>query len=140
MPTFFCPNCWNTLVESAAECPHCRFNLSEAAQRSYEERLIAALRHRVPEYRVTAAQILGRRGCAAALPEFRRILETEHDLCLLKTVLRALEDIEEPLSAELIQAATRHPSRPVAKLAASLLAQRAAARFRAAEWDGAAAR
>ncbi|MFQ3567634.1 MAG: HEAT repeat domain-containing protein [Aggregatilineales bacterium] len=127
-------------MEDAAQCLHCGFNLREAAQRSYEERLIAALRHRVPEYRVTAAQILGRRGCAAALPEFRRILETEQDLYLIKTVLRALKDIKEPLSVELIQSATRHPSRLVANLAASLLMQMAAARFCATEWDTAAAR
>lgn len=140
MLTFFCPNCWNTLAEGAAQCPHCAFNLREAAHRSYDERLIAALRHRVPEYRVTAAQILGRRGCAAALPEFRCILETEHDIYLLRAVLRALKNIEEPLSIELIQSATRHRSRLVASLAASLLTQMAAVQFPSTEWETAAAR
>jgi HEAT repeat protein len=120
MLTFFCPNCWNRIAEDADQCPHCGYALSAAASLSYEERLVLALRHSVTEYRVTAARILGQRGAAIALPEFRRIIETERDYYLLRAVLYALLNIDSPQSAELLTAATRHPSRLVSRLAHQL--------------------
>lgn len=123
MLTFFCPQCWNEIDEDAKQCPHCSFDLSQLNTLSYDERLVLSLRHSVAEYRVTAARILGQRGAVTALPAFKTIVETERDYYLLKEILYALLNINDPLSAELMQQAAEHPSRLVSQLAQELSAR-----------------
>lgn len=122
MLTFFCPHCWQRVPETADRCPHCGFDLRQTAQLSYDEQLVLALRHSVTEYRIVAARILGRHGAAIALPEFKRIVETENDYYLLREILYALLNIHDPMSVEIMQAAAHHPSRLVSRLAQELLA------------------
>lgn len=88
---------------------------------SYDERLLLSLRHSVTEYRITAARVLGQHGAIAALPEFRRIIQTEHDYYLIREVLYALVNIKDPTSAELIKEATHHRSILVSRLAQELI-------------------
>ncbi len=121
MLTFFCPHCWQRVPETADQCPHCGFDLRQTAQLSYDEQLVLALRHSVTEYRVTAAHILGQHGAVIALPEFQRIIETENDYYLLSEILRALLNIRDPRSVELMRQAAYHRSRLVAQLAQALL-------------------
>ena len=47
MTTFYCPNCWAEVPESATICPHCHTNISERiSEADYTDKLIAALRPR----------------------------------------------------------------------------------------------
>jgi len=121
MLTFFCPHCWQRVPDAAPQCPHCGFDLQEAAKMSYDEQLVLALRHSVTEYRIVAARILGRHGAAIALPEFKRIVEADNDYYLLREILYALLNIHDPMSLEIMRAAAHHPSRLVAQLAQELL-------------------
>ncbi len=123
MLTFYCPNCWRRVREDTVLCPHCGFDLSKIETLSYDEKLLLSLKHSVSEYRITAARILGQHGTVSALPEFKRIIETEHDYYLLKEVLYALLNIQDPMSMELMQEATKHSSQLVSRLALELLAK-----------------
>lgn len=121
MLTFFCPNCWNRIAEGTNRCPSCGFDLKRTAALTYPEQLVLSLRHSVPEYRLTAAQILGQLGSTAALPEFQRIIETENDYYLLREVLNALNRIDDPQARQLLKAAAQHRSALVAQFARELL-------------------
>jgi len=89
-----------------------------------------SLKHSVPEYRITAAHVLGERGSVAALPEFTRIIETEDDFYVVKEVLYALLNIKDPMSVKLMKTATQHPSTLVSALAQKLLAKMETAAFK----------
>jgi HEAT repeat protein len=123
MLTFFCPNCWRRIAEDAQQCPHCGYDLRQTAALSYDEHLLRSLWHSVSEYRVVAARILGQHGAVIALPEFRRIIQTDHNYYLLREVLLALPKIDDPLSRILLEEAAQHPSKLVAQLARALLAE-----------------
>jgi len=64
--TYFCPSCWSE-VGTATICPNCRADLQDFSSRSYEEKLIVALRHPEPTVPIRAANILGEMGSLAAV-------------------------------------------------------------------------
>jgi len=85
---YFCPNCWENIPEGEQVCPKCGFRLDDFTNYEYEEKLIAALRHPVPERRIMAAQVLGMRESQKAIPEFRKILSGDDtDYYFLRAVL-----------------------------------------------------
>jgi len=73
--TFYCPKCWAEIAELDRTCPYCGYDLENFTHLGYEDKLISALRHPVPERRMMAAHILGELGSEHALPEFQRIIE-----------------------------------------------------------------
>jgi HEAT repeat protein len=74
MTTYFCPACWTRVGADDISCPRCRGDLARLDQRSFEEKLIAALRHPEPTTRHRAAFILGELGTAAAVKVFAELL------------------------------------------------------------------
>ncbi|NMC53877.1 MAG: hypothetical protein GYA48_09625 [Chloroflexi bacterium] len=124
MVTFFCPNCWTSIPEETETCPHCGYELKQFSSLTYEDKLLAALHHSVPERRIMAAQILGNRGCEQALPIFLEILQSgESNYFLLRAILMATVKIDSPLRLEVLNQATHHDSLLVKKLALEMLAQ-----------------
>lgn len=77
MLTYYCPNCWTIVEENQKVCPNCGYSLADFAHFDFDDKLIAALHHPVTERRIMAAQVLGNRQCKRALPEFRKILESD---------------------------------------------------------------
>jgi HEAT repeat protein len=116
--THFCPECWRSVPEGARQCPHCGSDLGNDL--SYEDKLLRALQHPVPETRYLAVQLLGDIRSTRAVPEFARILAEERDPYLLRAVLRALAEINSDESSRLIRQAASHPFLIVRELARSL--------------------
>jgi len=124
MLTYYCPNCWMILRENEKTCSDCGYILKEFEKLTYEDKLLAALYHPLPERRMMAAQILGIRKCQRALPEFHKIIiGKETDYYFLRTVLLATAMINHPDRNVILQKATRHNSQLVANYAKMLLAQ-----------------
>ncbi len=80
----------------------------------YEDKVIKAAFHPIPENRHMAVQVLGMLKTPRALPVLAQLLrEEKDDIYLLYKVLDALAAIPDPASTELLQEATRHPYRLV---------------------------
>lgn len=124
MLTFYCPNCWEIVTEDQSTCPNCGYVLGEFNKFSYEDKLLAALHHSVPERRIMAAQILGNRSSQRAIPQFLEIITgDESDYFFLRAVLLAAIKIEHPDRAIILSRASQHSSDLVRHLAAKLMAQ-----------------
>ena len=76
MVTYYCPHCWTILDEKDQVCPKCGYVIKDYQDSSYEDKLLNALHHPVPERRIMAAQVLGILGSQRALVEFLKILES----------------------------------------------------------------
>jgi uncharacterized membrane protein YvbJ len=57
--TFYCPSCWKEIRGDAEKCTHCGADLTEHDQKSFDEKLIQALRHPIRETAGMAVWILG---------------------------------------------------------------------------------
>lgn len=124
MLTYYCPNCWTIVSEGQQTCPNCGYDLSQFEKFSFEDKLLAALHHSVPERRIMAAQILGNRESQRAVPEFRKIIESdEDDYFFLRAVLLAVSKINHPDREPILQLASQHRSDLVRHLADELIQQ-----------------
>lgn len=120
--TYYCPSCWKEIPFEGDTCPHCGYDLLSYRALGYEDKLLLATRHPVPEYRYLAIQALGMLGSRRALPLFAEILrEKEADVYLIYEVLQALSHIDDQRSRDLLKEATRHPLPLVQKRAIELL-------------------
>ncbi len=124
MLTYYCPNCWTIVEENQKVCPNCGYSLADFAHFDFDDKLIAALHHPVTERRIMAAQVLGNRQCKRALPEFRKILESdESNYFFLRAILLAVLKIEDPEQEEILKRAARHKSKLISQLAVELLGE-----------------
>ncbi len=122
MLTYYCPNCWTIVRETDKVCPNCSYKLTEFDGLSFEDKLLAALHHAVPERQIMAAQILGNIHSQQALPEFQKIIEAgEENYFLLRAVLSATAKINHPNRIMILQKAISNPSKLVSDLANQLL-------------------
>lgn len=96
MAQHYCPRCWEEVAADAAVCPGCGLMLADAAAWSYDERLVNALDHRLPDRRLTAARILGERRHVAAVPRLVEILRSDPDVYLRAEAAVALVRIADP--------------------------------------------
>lgn len=74
--TYFCTGCFAEVCSYDRICGVCGESLAYDA-RSYEEKLIVALGHRLPDRQVMAARILGLRRSRAAVPHLARLVASE---------------------------------------------------------------
>lgn len=109
MTTFFCPNCWAQVVESAGICPQCGIDIAQwNSQHDYADQLIVALRHPVPTTPVIAAQVLGERREEKAVPALIEILNCTGDAYLAEAALEALGKIRGTEAFNAVRAALGH--------------------------------
>jgi len=123
MLTFYCPNCWTEVEEDTSKCPNCGYVIDHFELLSYEDKLLAALNHPLPERRIMAAHILGTIGSQRALKEFRNIIQVETNYFFLRAVLIATAKINHPDRLQILQMAKKHESKLVRTLAVELLKQ-----------------
>lgn len=135
MLTYYCPNCWKSVDASLHACPACGYELQGFDQLAFEDKLLAALNHSVPERRIMAAQILGNLKSRRALVEFEKIIRnTDSDYFTLRAVLLATAKIDHPKRNTILQLARAHESVLVSNLANNLIA-RIARGDEIQEWD-----
>jgi hypothetical protein len=90
--TCFCPECWKETESQNIKCAHCGCNISQHNNLSYEEKLLAALRHQIRENRMLAIQLLGfeKPTCFTCLSIHA---ETERDFCVVREIAWSLAKI-----------------------------------------------
>lgn len=122
MLTYYCPNCWETIEKKQGKCPHCGYALENYSILGFEEKLLAALHHTVPERRNMAAQILGNIHSVRALSEFIKIIEAgEQDYFTLRAIIMAAAKIHHPKRLAILKKLSKHDSSLVSKMSKEVL-------------------
>lgn len=122
MLTYYCPLCWEEIDAESRFCNDCGFNMEEFDQWSYEEKLIAALSHPIPERRMIAAEMLGLLKSERAIPAFAHIIENnETDYYFVRNVLISVAAINHTDSKHIIERACHNPSKLIEEFAADIL-------------------
>lgn len=124
-PTFFCPNCYSEVPRSAISCPHCAYDMAAwAADTSYIEKLLNALRHPVSMARMGSIITLGNLALRdAAGPLAQCLFDHPEDTWQAMEIFRSLERIPAgPEKTAALERLTTHPNRIVRETAAAQLA------------------
>ncbi len=87
---YWCFHCYGVNPRPSGPCIHCGRPVEAPSDLSSEQRLIWTLGHPDGDRAVTAAQTLGRKRAAAALPALRQVVTEERDPYLAAEVLRSL--------------------------------------------------
>lgn len=99
---FFCPTCWKEIKGDDKRCPYCASDITEHEKKSFEDKLINALRHPERETVQRAVWILGALKSIKAVKPLS-ILFKETDNPFLKIeILNSLSEIGTPDAIDLI--------------------------------------
>jgi len=91
--TFFCPQCWREIQQTDERCPFCDADIKALEQRSFVQKLIAALYHPESETPIRAAMILGQLKAKEALPELLRLAKSSADPFIQTSAIKAIGEI-----------------------------------------------
>jgi HEAT repeat protein len=89
----YCSNCWAENPIYATVCERCGTSLAETEAIFYDQKLMRALHHPVPETREMAAMLLGQRRDQRALPVLLSRLIEETDIGVLCAIGKALGEL-----------------------------------------------
>jgi len=87
----FCTRCWSEISASDLVCPECGARVDDDP-RSFEQKLVAALAHPLPETRARICWVLGQKKAGWAVPHLLHAL-ADRDLFVRVAALRALGEI-----------------------------------------------
>lgn len=122
MLIYYCPNCWSVVTDDDSVCPQCGYALNEFHQLEYEQKLLTALHHTVPERRIMVAQILGNLHSERAMEEFEKIIKSgETDYYFMRVILLSIAKTDSSKRAHLLKIAASNPSALIARFADRLL-------------------
>jgi len=94
---FYCVECWREMPPEATTCPACGADAERlSSERSYVQKLIAALKHPEPETPVRAAWLLGQLRATEAVPVLTRVVQESPDPYLVEAAVEALGQIGDP--------------------------------------------
>ncbi|MDO8841501.1 HEAT repeat domain-containing protein [Methanocalculus sp.] len=114
---YFCPFCGKESCIDESICSDCSQSLDQVGEKSFEERLLLTLRHPIPQQRMLAILILGRRRYEPAVPVFEELITSGQDVYTLREMVSALSLIDTHEGRRLLRRLRDHPS-PVVRKAA----------------------
>ncbi len=85
----YCTHCWREVNSEAEVCPDCEADLT-LDQRTYEQKLIGALAHPLPEARVRICWLIGENRIRQAGSDLMRLAADDPDLYVRKAALEGL--------------------------------------------------
>ena len=97
----FCTHCWTEIDASIDRCPHCGIDQG-ADPRSYEEKLVAALAHPLPEARARICWLIGENTIRTAVPCLMHMAEHDPDLFVQREAVKALGALQDLRSDSLL--------------------------------------
>lgn len=107
MVQWYCPDCFAEVEQQTERCPRCGADLTDPTF-DFEEQLIRALRHPLPDRRLLAAQILGQRHAHRAVPHLIGIVRESEDPYLVAEATVALARIGDPAGLAVVERVARH--------------------------------
>jgi len=120
----FCPKCYAEIPLNAEICPHCRTSLKDWQEKTYADRLIAALGHPLSEVRMRAIIALGWRAeRGAGKPLADCTLRHPIDVIEGREIVNSLRLIRDKWSDDtwLLYLSVHHPAGVVREMAAEIL-------------------
>ncbi len=112
----YCTHCWRELNSETRVCPGCRADLA-LDPRTYEEKLIGALAHPLPEARARICWLIGENRVRQAAPDLMRLAAVDPDLFVRKAALEGLGALCDLRSAPLLRSISRSENRFLAAAA-----------------------
>lgn len=85
----FCTRCWGEIDAVATKCIHCAVDLATDT-RTYNEKLIAALDHPLPDVRERVCWLIGENRMRSAIPRLIEVAEHDSDLFVRREAQMAL--------------------------------------------------
>ena len=102
----FCTHCWAEIDSADQRCRYCGVDLS-ADPRSYEEKLVAALQHPLPEARVRICWLLGANKIFHAVSQLIELAEHDKDFFVQRAALEALGAMCDPSALPMLRSISR---------------------------------
>lgn len=121
MLSYYCWRCYGKNPRQSGSCAHCTGEIAAPEGTPFDDRLLWALDHPLPERRLTAAQALGRRGVTRARHRLRELVSAA-DPYLAATALEALVAIDGAAEHRALLAELRRVGAPRVRAAAERLA------------------
>jgi HEAT repeat protein len=112
----FCTHCWAEIDSGMDQCPHCGRYLGDD-RRSYEEKLIGALAHPLPQARARICWLIGKNRIRAAVPCLMHLLEHDPDLFVRRAAVEGLGTLQDPRPISLLRALSQGTDRFLAAAA-----------------------
>ncbi len=112
----FCSNCWAENLIDTTICDRCGTSLAETEPIFYDQKLLRALQHPVPEVREMVAMLLGLRQDRHALPALLARLLEESDIGVLCAISKALGQLGDCQAAALLAKRLAQPNALVVAL------------------------
>ncbi len=112
----FCTHCWTEIDAALNVCSSCGEDLN-SDPRTYEQKLVAALEHPLPEARVRICWLIGENKIQPAVPDLMQIAECDPDLFVRRAALEAMAVLRDPRAAPLLEAISRSDNRFLAAVA-----------------------
>lgn len=116
----YCTHCWREVNSETKVCPDCEADLT-LDRRTYEQKLIGALAHPLPEARARICWLIGEKQIREAVPELMKLAKDDPDLFVRKAAVESLGAVRDPKSATLLRAISKCENRFLASVAAKSL-------------------
>ncbi len=87
---FFCQHCFKEIPQDATLCPFCGAYIKSYDARSFEDKLIHALKHPLPETVSISIIVLGKIRSTKAIKPLKKLFSTTSDPYMQKEILDAL--------------------------------------------------
>jgi len=116
----YCTHCWREVNSETKACPDCKADLT-LDRRAYEQKLIGALAHPLPEARERICWLIGEKQIREAVPDLMKLATDDPDLFVRKAAVEGLGAIGDPRSATLLRTIIKCENRLLASVAARCL-------------------
>ncbi len=98
----FCTHCWAEIDDQVNSCPGCGADQSFDT-RSYEEKIVAALRHPLPAARARICWLIGETRIRDGVTELMALAKSDPDVYVQKAAIEALGTIGDTQSTILLR-------------------------------------
>lgn len=109
----FCTRCWTEIDDRVEECPACGVNQTSDL-RTYDEKIVDALRHPLPQARARICWLIGENCIREAVPRLMDIAESDPDIYVQKAAVEALGAIGDSRSDKFLRSMSRGQNRLLA--------------------------
>jgi HEAT repeat protein len=116
----YCTHCWREVNSEDKVCPGCAADLT-LDHRTYEEKLIGALAHPLPEARERICWLVGEKQILQAVPDVMKLATDDPDLFVRKAALESLGVLKDSKSISLLRTISRCENRFLASIACESL-------------------